>query len=214
MTTVPAVASKSQTTPAPLGPCRVLIADDEHLIATGLGATVARLGHEVVAIAPDGEQAILLATQHKPDLALLDIRMPKVTGIDAAAMIYSQLGIPTIIVTAYSDEEHLSRVRGYGEGSGVYGYLLKPVSPEELRVTIGVTRQRAAVDAQQRARVAQLEHNLTQRRLVEQAKWILVEKHKLTEQQAHEKLQRTARDQRRPLGEVAQGVIDTGELPS
>lgn len=201
------------STPGSGGTCRILIADDELFIATGLSAMVSQLGYQVAGIAADGEQAITLAQDHLPDLALLDIRMPKVNGIEAAAAIFEKFAIPTIIVSAYSDEEHLQRIVDYPEGAGVYGYLLKPVSADDLRVTIGVVRRRAEVDAERRKRLKQLNENIANRRLVEQAKWILVDKLKLTEPQAHDKLQKTARDRRKPLCEIAQIVVDTGNLP-
>jgi response regulator NasT len=200
--------------PTTFPPCRVLIADDEHLVATGIAAHVRELGHKVIGIAADGESAIALAREQTPTLALLDIRMPKASGIEAAMVLYQELGIPSIIISAYSDEEHLNRIQSYGSGSGVYGYLLKPVSRDELRVTIGIAQQRASVDDSHSTRIGQLEQNLLNRRVVEQAKWILVEKKGITEPQAHEKLQKVARDRRRPLLEVAQAVIQSGDLLS
>jgi response regulator NasT len=194
------------------GPCKVLIADDEHLVATGIAAHVRELGHKVVGIAADGEAAIALARETSPTLALLDIRMPKASGIEVAMLLYKELGIPSIIISAYSDEEHVNRIQGYGADSGVYGYLLKPVSRDELRVTIGTAQQRSGVDDFHTTRIGQLEQNLHNRRIVEQAKWLLVEKKGLTEPQAHDKLQKVARDRRRPLVEVAQAVIQGGEL--
>ena len=208
----PAKSAKDESIPTSFGPCRVLIADDEHLVATGISGSVTELGHKVVAIAPDGETAVALARQHKPDLALLDIRMPKMTGIEVAMVLQQELGIPSIIVSAYSDQENLGRIHSYGECAGVYGYLLKPVSKEELRVTIGVTLQRSAVDNHNSVRITQLENNLNNRRTVETAKWILVQKKGITEPQAHEKMQKVARDKRKPLVEIAQMVIATGEL--
>jgi response regulator NasT len=94
----------------------------------------------------------------------------------------------------------------------VYGYLLKPVGGDELRVGVGIALQRAAVDQHRAGRIEQLERNLTNRRLVEQAKWKLVEKLKITEPAAHNKLQRVARDRRRPLIEVAKSVLDGDDM--
>lgn len=207
-----AMTRPSDGLPTTFGPCRVLIADDEHLVATGIAAHIRELGHKVVGIAADGESAVALAREQSPTLALLDIRMPKATGVEAAMVLYQEMGIPSIIISAYSDEEHISRIQGYGAGSGVYGYLLKPVSRDELRVTIGVALQRASVDNFNSTRIGQLEQNLANRRVVEQAKWLLVEKKGMTEAQAHERLQKVARDKRRPLIEIAQAVIQSGDL--
>jgi len=195
------------------GPFRVLVADDEMLVATGIAASLRDLGHTVVAMVADGEAAVRAAREHRPDMAMLDVRMPRMDGIDAAAAISEELGIPSVIVSAYSDPDHIRRMHARPEVSGVYGYLLKPVSAEELRVAIAVCSQRAAVDAFRKDRIDQLETNLANRRIVEQAKWLLVEKHKLNEAQAHDRLQRAARDRRQALVEVAQGVINTGAVP-
>jgi response regulator NasT len=204
---------KGEPVPVSFGPVRVLVADDEHLVATGLANSAADLGHKIVGIAPDGEVAVQMAREHKPDLALLDIRMPKLSGIDAALLMYSELKIPSIIISAYSDEEHVKKIHSHGEGAGVFGYVLKPVSREQLAVAIGVALQRAAVDEHKTMRVGQLETNLLNRRTVEQAKWILVQKKKITEPEAHEVLQKLARDRRKQLVEIAQVVVSTGELP-
>lgn len=202
---------KDDAVPTTFGPCRILIADDEHLVATGIAGSVTELGHQVIGIAPDGEVAVALGKQHKPDLAILDIRMPKCTGVEVAMMLQEGLGVPSIIVSAYSDQEHIDRIHGYGQSSGVYGFLLKPVSKEELRVAIGVALQRAAVDKHRGLRIDQLDQNLANRRTVEAAKWILVKKG-MSEPQAHEKMQKVARDKRKPLIEIAQMVIASGEL--
>lgn len=203
---------KDDAIPTTFGPCRVLIADDEHLVATGIAGSMTELGHKVVAIAPDGEMAVALGRQHKPDLAVLDIRMPKCTGVEVAMVLQQEMGIPSIIVSAYGDQEHIDRIHGYGQSSGVYGFLLKPVSKEELRVAVGVAMQRSAVDMHNSLRIDQLGQNLHNRRTVEAAKWILVQKKGMTEPQAHEKMQKVARDKRKPLLEIAQMVIATGDL--
>ncbi len=190
------------------GPLRVLIVDDEHLVATGLAALVDGLGHQVVGIAPDGETAIAMAGEHKPDVALVDIRMPGMLGTETARKMYEQHHCPSIIVSAYSDEEHLAEIRDGGAQSGVFGYILKPAAQDDLRVTLSVAVQRASIDNHFSGRVSQLERNLANRRTVEQAKWLMVEAMKITEPQAHEKLQRLARDRRRQLVEIAQEVIN------
>ena len=197
----------------PTGPYRILVADDEMLVATGIASSLKDLGHTVVAVVADGEAAVRAAREHKPDMAMLDIRMPRMDGIDAAAAIATELGIPSVIVSAYSDPEHISRMHARPDVSGVFGYLLKPVNTEELRVAIGVCAQRAAIDDFRKSRIDQLETNLLNRRTVEQAKWLLVEKHRLSEAQAHERLQRAARDRRQPLVEIARSVIETGIAP-
>jgi response regulator NasT len=203
--------AKSETVKTQFGTCRVLVADDEHLVATGLAAVVRDLGHTVVGVASDGVQAVELAAKHTPDVCLLDIRMPNLDGISAALQIYEKLGIPSLIISAYSDEDHLAQIQRNGIDSGVFGYLLKPVAQEELRVQLGVLVHRAEVDRFRSARVSQLETNLQNRRTVEQAKWKMVETAHITEAEAHEKLQRMARNKRTALVDIAKAVI-AGEL--
>lgn len=203
----------SDSIPTEFGPASVLVVDDEHLVATGLAATVTTLGHKLAGIAKDGEEAVSIARDTRPDLVLMDIQMPKKSGIDAARDIYDELAIPSVIISAFSDEEKVRRIQQNGDRSGVFGYLLKPINSDELRVTMGMARQRAAVDAYNRGRIKQLELNLAHRRTVEQAKWVLVDKYKLTEPAAHDKLQKLARDRRKQLIEIAQMVIETGDLP-
>lgn len=205
---------KAEEIRIPTEPARVLVADDEHLVAMGLVSMLEEMGHQVVGVAADGETAVELARRHRPDLALLDIRMPKINGIDVALLLFEELAIPSVIISAYSDDEHLAQMQSHGSSSGIYGYVLKPVSADELRVTIKVVRQRVAVDKQRSQRITQLEQNLVNRRTVEQAKWKLVEKLKLAEPQAHEKLQRMARDSRKPLLEIAKTVLESDSLPS
>lgn len=202
---------KSDPIRIPTGPCRVLVADDEHLVAMGLVSMLQEMGHQVVAVAADGEAAVDLARRHRPELALLDIRMPKQTGIDVALILQEELHIPSVIISAYSDEEHLSQIQSQGAACGVYGYLIKPVSVDELRVSIRVARQRVAVDGHLAERIGQLETNLANRRTVEQAKWKLVESLKIGEPQAHEKLQRMARDARKPIIDVAKSVLESDQ---
>jgi response regulator NasT len=210
-------SAKADGAPAPapttFGPAKVLVADDEYTLATGIAANVTDLGHTVVGIARDGEEAVQMARDLKPDLALLDIRMPKMLGVDAAMVLFGELKVPSIIVSAYSDAEYLAKIHAHGEAAGVYGYLIKPVTTADLKVQIGVALQRAAIDGTHAARITQLETNLANRRTVEHAKWILVAKRKITEPDAHDLLQKVARDRRKPLLEIAQGVIAAGDLP-
>jgi len=203
--------NKSETVRTQFGTCRVLVADDEHLVATGLAAIVRDLGHTVVGVASDGIQAVELAGKHGPDVCLLDIRMPNMDGISAALKIYETLGIPSLIISAYSDEDHLAQIQRNGLSSGVFGYLLKPVAQEELRVQLAVLVHRAEVDRFRSGRVNQLETNLQNRRTVEQAKWKMVETTQITEAEAHERLQRMARNRRLPLVDIARGVL-SGEM--
>src|SRR5690606_23084579 len=141
--------------PTRFGPARLLVADDEHLVATGIVGYARDLGHNVVGVASDGEMALAMAREHRPDLALLDIQMPRMTGIEVAKVLAEEMNIASVIVSAYSDAEHLHRIHSQGAASGIFGYLLKPVGREDLRVAIAVAQQRNAIDDYRVTRIEQ-----------------------------------------------------------
>ncbi len=184
----------------------VLIADDEHLIAAGLVSNVRSLGYEPMGPAGTGEQALEIARETKPDLAMLDIRMPGMGGIEVARILWEEMRTPTVIVSAYSDPESVQE----SSDAGVFAYLLKPVDPVSLRVTISVAWSRAQALLEHAGRVEQLTRNLNNRRTVEQAKWKLVEEQSMNEQEAHRRLQVFARSTRTSLVEIARQVLEDG----
>lgn len=189
-------------------PKRVLIADDEHLVARGLAANLTELGYTIVGPASDGEEAIELCRAARPDVAILDIRMPKMHGLEAGEIIFSQLGIPVIILSAYSDPEYLTDASRIG----VFGYLLKPVSQDQLRTTITVAWSRFTSHHCQNGEIASLKERLENRKFIEQAKWIIVKRKGLSEPEAMKLLQRQARNNRKSLAEVARSVIEHEDL--
>lgn len=191
-------------------PARVLIAEDEHLVATELARQVNSLDVKVVGPVSCGQDAIELARSGAADLALLDIRMGDGDGdgLDAAQTLQLELGIPVVLVSAYSDDAYVRR----GAEVGVFGYLLKPVSTDQLRVAIAVAW--AAHNERRRLgdEVGELRSALADRKVIERAKGLLMEKGALSEPDAMRLLQRQARNTRRRLADVAKSVIDTGEL--
>lgn len=188
----------------PPNPEHVLVADDEHLVARGLATNLADLGYTVVGPASDGEEAIELCRSVRPDLAILDIRMPRRDGLSAGEIIFAQLGVPVIIVSAYSDPEYLTGASRIG----VFGYLLKPVSQDQLRTTIGVAWGRFVKHHSQDDEIINLRTRLEQRKTIEQAKWILVKRKNISEPEAMRLLQKQARNNRRHLAEVAQSLLE------
>ena len=184
---------------------RVLVADDEHLVATGIVQHLHTLNFDPIGPAVDGNAAIELARKEKPDLALLDIKMPGMDGLDCAAALWSELQLPCVIISAYSISDYVERACE----PGVFGYLLKPVSTDSLRAALHVAWTRAMSQIETNGRVTQLEQTLASRRVVEQAKWRIVETLGTTEDAAHRALQKSARSQRLRLSDVAQRIIDT-----
>lgn len=186
----------------PERPERILIAEDEHLVATDLHHMLADLGYEPL-VAADAGAALDLARAEYPDLALMDIRMPGRDGLTAAYELYMHLGIPVVILSAYADPEQVERA----QEAGVFAYLIKPVQRDQLRVAIDIAWNRFVLDATERHESAKLRKRLEERKVVEQAKWILVSTRGMTEPDAMRHLQRQARSTRRQLIEIASEVI-------
>jgi response regulator NasT len=194
----------------PESPQRILIADDEHLVAQGIVSQLQELGYDVVGPANDGDGAVELCRTSAPDMALLDIRMPRKDGIAAAQEIYESMVIPVVLFSAYSDDEYVAKAAE----TGIYGYLLKPVTTDHLRITISLAWRRFVDRVDQIKEIGGLKQRLEDRKLIEQAKWILVKGKGIDEPAAMRLLQRQARDNRRKLVDVARSVIENEALIS
>lgn len=193
---------------APPTPTCILVAEDEHLLAANLVQNLQTLGYEVIGPAASGDQAIALAKEHRPHLALLDIRMPKLDGLQAAQVLFCQMGIPVVIVSAYSDPEYLEM----GAKIGIFGYLLKPITIDELRVSLSVAWSSYLKHTGLREQVQELRTTLEDRRIIERAKGVLMEKLNLSEDKAMKRLQKQARDSRRKLVDLARAILETQDL--
>lgn len=180
-------------------PAKVLVAEDEHLVAAGLCAQLSTLGCSIVGPAADGRAALQAAELDPPDFALLDIRMPGMDGLEAAAALWNEMGIPSAVITAFADSSYVEQA----QATGVFGYLLKPPTADALRVTLSIAWARACASRELSVRVGQLQTLLDNRKTIEQAKWRLVETRSMTEPQAHQWLQTEARNRRRKLIEIA-----------
>lgn len=192
-----------------VSPRRVLVADDEHLVAMGIASALTSVGFVVCGPVADGTAAMEIARTDHPDLALLDIRMPHVDGLQCAARLWAELEIPSVILSAYSSQNYVEEA----QRSGVFGYLLKPIIGESLRVAINVAWTKSISESSLSKRVIELEQNLAVRKSVEMAKWRLIEAHRMTEPEAHALLQRTARNQRRRLVDLAVEIIEDPSHP-
>lgn len=182
---------------------RVLIADDDPIIRLDLKQMLESLGYSVVAEAEDGQQATELAKLHTPDVCVLDVKMPVLDGIDASTQIADAGIAPVILLTAYSDQELIGRARE----AGVFGYLVKPFKPSDLSPAIEVARSRFEQNRQLTAEVASLQDRLETRKLVEQAKGILMTDQGLSEAEAYRRIQQQSMNARKSMREVAEAVI-------
>lgn len=183
-----------------------MIAEDEALIRLDLAEMLAEEGYDVVAQAGDGEAAIALAIEHRPDLVVMDVKMPKLDGIAAASQIAAARIAPVVMLTAFSQRELVERARD----AGAMAYLVKPFSKSDLVPAIEMAVSRFAEITALEREVGDLTGQLATRKAVERAKSILQEALGLTEPEAFSWIQRTAMDLRLPMQQVAQGVIDHG----
>ncbi len=184
---------------------RILVAEDETIIRLDLRDLLERAGFEVVGEARDGEQAVALARSEKPDLAILDVKMPKLDGIEAARRILDERQIPIVMLTAYGQEELVSRA----VEAGVFGYLVKPFREEDLLPAIAAARARHDELRQLREEAESLSEALAARKVIERAKGLLMAKEKLTEDEAFSRLRRASQASQRPLKVIAEAVVAT-----
>ena len=184
---------------------RILIAEDETIIRLDLRDLLERAGHEVVAEARDGEEAVALAREHLPELAVMDVRMPKLDGIEAAKTILAERPIPIVMLTAYGQEELVARA----VEAGVFGYLVKPFREQDLVPAIATARARHEELAAVREEAESLADALAARKAIERAKGLLMEKEGLSETDAFARLRKASQLSGRPLKVIAEAVIDT-----
>jgi response regulator NasT len=185
-------------------PKRVLIAEDEALIRLDLSEMLAEEGFEVVGQAVDGEQAVTMATELRPDLVIMDVKMPKKDGIDAAAEIVGEQIAPVVILTAFSQRELIERARD----AGAMAYLVKPFSKSDLLPAIELAVARYAETSALRAEVADISQRLEARKIIDRAKGLLMTHQKMTEPEAFRWIQRTAMDRRTSMQAVANAVLE------
>ena len=184
---------------------RILIAEDETIIRLDLRDLLVRSGFEVVAEAKDGEEAVALARSEAPDLAILDVKMPRLDGIEAARRILDERAIPIVMLTAYGQEELVSRA----VEAGVFGYLVKPFRESDLLPAIHTARARHEELAALREEAESLAEALAARKAIERAKGLLMSKEGLTEEEAFARLRKASQVSGRPLRVIADAVVDT-----
>jgi response regulator NasT len=201
-----AVSTDPASASQPAGALRVVIAEDEALIRMDLAEMLAEEGYEVVGQAADGEQAVELVTRLRPDLAVFDVKMPKLDGISAAEQVAHDRIAPVLILTAFSQRELVERARD----AGAMAYLVKPFGKSDLVPAIEMAVSRFAELSQLEREVADLTERLETRKLVDRAKSVLQAQLGLTEPEAFRWIQKTAMDLRLSMKAVAEGVISHG----
>ena len=184
---------------------RILVAEDETIIRLDLKDLLERAGFEVCAEARDGEEAVALARSERPDLALMDVKMPRLDGIEAARRILDERPIPIVMLTAYGQQELVARAAE----AGVFGYLVKPFREQDLLPAIHTAQARHAELQTLRAEAESLQEALDARKVIERAKGLLMAKEGLTEEEAFARLRRASQASQRPLKVIAEAVVAT-----
>jgi AmiR/NasT family two-component response regulator len=186
---------------------RILIAEDETIIRLDLRELLEKAGFDVCAEAKDGAEAVELARAEMPDLAIMDVKMPHVDGIEAARQILDERPIPIVMLTAYGQDELVSRA----VEAGVFGYLVKPFRESDLLPAIATARARHEELSALREEAESLAEALAARKSIERAKGLLMAKESLTEQEAFDRLRRASQSSGRPLRVIAEAVVATLE---
>jgi two-component system, response regulator PdtaR len=185
-------------------PLTVLVVEDEALIRLDLAEMLTEEGYVVAGEAGDGEQAVELARQLRPDLVIMDIKMPKVDGIAAAATIVDDRIAPVVMLTAFSQRELITQARD----AGAMAYLVKPFARHELVPAIELAVSRFAEKRALEEEVATLGERLETRKVVDRAKGLLMTRQQMTEPEAFRWIQRTAMDRRTTMKAVATAVVE------
>jgi AmiR/NasT family two-component response regulator len=186
---------------------RILIAEDETIIRLDLKDLLERSGFEVCAEAKDGLEAVELARSEQPDLAVLDVKMPRLDGIETARRILDERPIPIVMLTAYGQDELVSRAIE----AGVFGYLVKPFREQDLLPAIRTARARHEELTALREQADSLAEALAARKAIERAKGLLMERESLTEEEAFARLRKASQVSGRPMKVVAEAVVATFE---
>ena len=183
---------------------RILIVDDESLIRMDIRDILESEMHEVVGEASNGVDAISLCKELKPDVVLMDVKMPKLDGIEAARQIgYNHLS-PVVLLTSYSQQDLVAKARE----SGVYGYLIKPVREEQLIPTLEMACGRFLDDLESRQQMADLEKTLEERKLIQKATGILMDLYKITEDEAYKRIRQLSMKKRESIVSICKIVIE------
>ncbi|MCE5258417.1 MAG: response regulator [Chloroflexi bacterium] len=186
---------------------RVIIADDESIICMDLREMLNNLGYLVVGEAGDGQSAVNLARELKPDVVLMDIKMPDMDGIEAAKILTNERISPVVLLTAFSQRDLVERAKE----AGVVGYLVKPIQEADLAPAIEIALSRFREFRELEKEVDNLQDQLETRKLVDHAKGILMDTQGLTEAAAFRRIQKMSMNTRKAMREIAQAIILTHE---
>jgi AmiR/NasT family two-component response regulator len=186
-----------------LARARVIIADDESIIRMDLREMLTNLGYLVVGEAGDGRSGVNLARELRPDVAIFDIKMPGMDGIEAARILTEEKIAPVVLLTAYSQRDLVERAKE----AGVVGYITKPMRESDLTPAIEVAMARFSEFRALEEEIGDLKQALETRKFVDRAKGILMDTQGLTEAEAFRKIQKMSMNKRKPMKDVAEAII-------
>lgn len=187
---------------------RVFIADDEPLVLLGFRKMVAACGHEVVGTASTGPEALQAILQLVPDVIMMDVNLPDMDGLTVIETIQKTLQIPAVVITGQRDQRILDRV----SSGGVFGYLQKPVDQYEISSALSIAVARFNEQKATAMERDQALNKLTERKIIERAKGLLMDQFGISEEQAMRFLQRKSRNESRKIVFVAQDILNKSEL--
>jgi AmiR/NasT family two-component response regulator len=182
---------------------RVIIADDESVIRADLREMLTNLGYLVVGEVGDGQSAVNVARELKPDVVIMDIKMPDLDGIEAAKILTQEKVAPVLLLTAYSQRDLIDRAKE----AGVVGYLVKPFREQEIVPAIEIALERFKEFSELEKEVGGLRETLETRKVVDRAKGLLMDQQGLTEAEAFRKIQKMSMNTRKPMKEIAEAII-------
>lgn len=189
-------------------PIRIIIAEDDTVIRMDLKEELQRQGYLVIGDVGDGQSAVNLTRELRPDLVVMDIRMPEMDGISAAEILTREKLAPVVLLTAFSDEELIQRARE----AGVIHYVTKPWRSSDLKPAIEIALSRFAEFREMESRVKDLEDHLATRKVVEKAKGVLMQKYGISEQEAFRRIQKASMNNRKSMKDVAEAILLAEEL--
>jgi len=189
---------------------RVVIADDESVICMDLREMLSNLGYLVVGEAGDGKSAVNLARELRPDVVIMDVKMPDMDGIEATSVLTGDRIAPVVLLTAFSQRDLIERAKQ----AGVVAYLVKPVKETDLAPAIEVALARFAEFREMEKEVDSLQEQLETRKMVDRAKGILMDSQSLSESEAFRRIQKMSMNTRKSMKEIAQAIILTHEAGS
>ncbi len=187
---------------------RAVIAEDEQLTRTIIRARLEKLGHTVVAEAGDGAQAIEAVRLHRPDVVIMDIKMPVMDGIEAARQILNDTPCAILFLSSFNEQELVDQA----SDTGALAYLMKPFRKEDLAPALGIAVRRFRQISSQSKEIDELKDTLETRKLIERAKGILMDRHRMSEEEAFKRIHFQARNQNKKMKEIAQSIITAADL--